>query len=39
LQGQAFASYGSGYGVLIIYTGLAAIVSSSTFFLEKLSLL
>jgi MFS family permease len=35
LQGQAFASYGSGYGVLIIYTGLAAVVSGSTFFLDK----
>jgi MFS family permease len=39
LQGQAFASYGSGYGVLIIFTGAAAVLSGSSFFLEKLNLL
>jgi MFS family permease len=39
LEGQAFASYGSGYGVMIIFTGLAAVLSASSFFLEKLHLL
>jgi MFS family permease len=39
LQGQAFASYGSGYGALIIFTGVAAALSGSSFFMEKLRLL
>jgi MFS family permease len=39
LQGQAFASYGSGYGVLIIFTGVAAVLSGVSFYLEKLRLL
>lgn len=39
LEGQAFASYGSGYGVMIIFTGIAAILSGSSFFLERLGLL
>jgi MFS family permease len=36
LLGQAFASYGSGYGVLIIFTGLAAVLSGSSFFVERM---
>jgi MFS family permease len=44
LQGQAFASYGfasygSGYGFLIIFTGLAAVFSASGAFLEKAKLI
>jgi MFS family permease len=39
LQGHAFASYGSGYGVLIIFTGLAAVFSASGAFLEKFKLI
>jgi MFS family permease len=38
LQGHAFASYGSVYGVLIIFTGVAAVVCGSTFWLEKCGL-
>jgi MFS family permease len=38
MQGQALASYGSGYGVLIIFTGLAAVFSGSSFVIEKLRL-
>jgi MFS family permease len=39
LRGQTFASYGSGYGVLIIFTGLAAVASASGAFLEKIKLI
>jgi MFS family permease len=39
LYGQAFASYGSGYGVLIIFTGIAAIISGFSSVLETLGLL
>jgi MFS family permease len=39
LHGQAFASYGSGYDVLIIFTGVAAVLSATSLFMEKLRFL
>ncbi len=39
LKGELFASYGSGYGVLIIFTGSAAVLSGSSFFFEKFKLI
>lgn len=37
-KGQVMGGYGSGYGVLIVYTGLTAFLSGTHFFWEKLSL-
>lgn len=38
-QGQAFAGYGSGYGTLIMYTGLTGLLSGMNFLWKHLNLL
>lgn len=38
-QGQALAGYGSGYGILIVYTGITGLVSGMNFLLKHLNLL
>ncbi|KAK3302798.1 major facilitator superfamily domain-containing protein [Chaetomium strumarium] len=37
--GQAVAGYGSGYGSLIVYTGVSAVVGGSAFFWRRLGIL